>query len=101
MKAYKAYEVDGEYATIVFAESAGKAKAIAKMCDCCEDSRWTDIRVEREPTADSLYNGDPEIDWYDQGQRKALVRDIGWSCYEPSFECDTCEAKEWCHWHQE
>lgn len=101
MKAYKAYDVNGDCSTIVFAENAGKAKAIAQMCDCCEDSRWTDIRVKREPIADKLYKGQPEIDWYDPEHRKTMVRDMGWSCNEPSWECDTCEAKEWCRWNEE
>lgn len=35
MKAYKAYEVDGDCATIVFAESAGAAKRIAQTTDAC------------------------------------------------------------------
>ena len=36
MKAYKAYEVDGDCPTIVFAESAGAAKRIAQTTDACE-----------------------------------------------------------------
>lgn len=102
MKAYRAYEVGGEGATIVFAETASQAKSVAKACDCCEDARWTDIRVNREPIADSLYKGKPEIDWYDPETRLALVRDFGWACFEPSFECDSCEARKFCsHWEDE
>ena len=101
MKAYKAYEVGGDYATIVFAESAGEAKRIAQTTDACEGCDWVDIRVRREPMADSLYTGSAEIDWYNQDTRKVLVKDMGWSCFEPSWECDTCEAKEFCQWHQE
>ena len=101
MKAYNAYDVNGDCATIVFAENATRAKSIATLCDACEDSLWVDIRVSREPSADRLYKGKPEIDWDDQEQRKVMVRDMGWRCLEPSWECDTCEAKEFCSWHQE
>ena len=100
-KAYHAREKDGEYATIVFAENATQAKLIAKMCDCCEDAQYIDIRVRRFPEADILYKGLPEIDWDDPDTRVALVRDFGWSCYDPSWECDTCAAKPYCRWHQE
>ena len=102
MKAYRAYEVGGEGATIVFAETASQAKSVAKACDCCEDARWTDVRVNREPRADSLYKGQSEIDWYDPETRLVLVRDLGWACYEPSFECDSCNARKFCsHWEDE
>lgn len=35
------------------------------------------------------------------GDCSTMVRDMGWSCNEPSWECDTCEAKEWCRWNEE
>lgn len=101
MKAYRVYDVNGDVATIVFAENAGKAKSIASLSEYFFDSSWTDLRVKREPDADRLYKGKPEIDWDDQEQRKILVRDMGWRCLEPSWECDICEAKEFCSWHQE
>lgn len=99
MKAYHAYEKDSDYATIVFAESAAQAKIAAKACDCCEDARYIDIRVRRMPEADKLYKGSSEIDWYDDETRIALVRDFGWSCFDTSRECDTCPARQYCHWH--
>ena len=101
LKAYKVNEKDEQYSTIVFAKSAGEAKAIAQRCDCCEDATWIDIRVRRLPEADRLYKGYPEIDWYDSETRTMLVRDLGWSCMEPSWECDSCPAKPYCHWHEE
>ena len=96
IKAYKAFEVDGYYSTIVFAESAGKAKAIAMDSDCLEGIEWVNIRVKREPMADFLYNGYSEIDWDDDGTRLILVRDMGWSCLEAGDECNRCVAKEYC-----
>lgn len=101
MKAYYACEKDSDYATIVFAESATQAKAIALSCDCCEDARYIDIRVRRMPEADKLYMGHTEIDWYNAETRISLVRDFGWSCFEPSWECDNCPAKPYCRWHDQ
>lgn len=99
MKAYYVREKDGDCATIVFAENATHAKTIAQRCDCCEDARYIDIRVRREPDADKLYKGLSEIDWYDEETRLQLVRDFGWSCFDTSFECDCCNAKQYCHWY--
>lgn len=101
LKAYKARTINGDCATIVFAETASQAKAIAQGCDCCEDASWTEIRVNREPMADHLYKGAPEIDWYDPETRLTLVRDFGWACFEPSFECENCCAREFCRWFEE
>ena len=53
------------------------------------------------PEADKLYKGAAEIDWYDAETRITLVRDFGWQCFEPSFECDTCPAKKYCRWFWE
>lgn len=101
MKAYVAYEKDSDYSTIVFAESATQAKVIAQRCDCCEDARYIDIRVNRVKKADGLYKGLSEIDWYDSETRLILVRDFEWFCWEPSWECEDCPAKAYCKWHRE
>lgn len=98
IKAYYAREKDGDCATIVFAENTTQAKMIVKSCDCCEDAEYINIRVSRMPEADKLYKGLSEIDWYDDETRLALVRDFGWQCNEPSFECDICPAKTFCGW---
>lgn len=104
MKAYRAWDdaADENYSTIVFAENAREAKKIAFSCDVCDDAEWISVRVKREPEADSLYKGKPEIDWRDRETRLALVRDFGWACEDTSYECDGCEAKEYCkHWEAE
>lgn len=101
MKAYKAWVEYGEGSTVVFAETRNEAKMIAQSCDCCEDARYIDIQVRRLPEADKLYKGLAEIDWYDPETRVSLVRDFGWSCYDPSWECDNCQAKPYCHWHEQ
>lgn len=103
MKAYQVHDSESveNCSTIVFAENRTKAKLIAQSTDTCEDSRYIDIRVRRLPEADRLYKGKLEIDWYDAETRIALVRDFGWACLEPSFECDNCPAVQYCHWHEE
>ena len=101
MKAYKAWVDYGEGSTIVFAETRNQAKVISLSCDCCEDAKYTDIRVHRMNELDRLYKGKSEMDWYDEETRLLLVRDFGWSCIEPSLECDSCNCKKYCSWHEE
>ena len=100
IKAYYACEKDSDYSTIVFAENAAHAKTIAQACDCCSDARYIDIRVNRMPEADKLYKGRAEIDWDDCETRISMVRYLGWSCFDPSFGCDDCQAKPYCRWHK-
>ena len=101
IKAYHASEKDGDCSTIVFAENANHAKLIAQASDCCSDAKYIDIRVYRIKEADKMYKGRAEIDWYDDETRIMLVRDFGWSCFEPSWECDDCPANPYCRWHEE
>ena len=96
MKAYKAWVDYGEGSTVVFAETRNQAKVIAMGCDSCEDAPYTDIRVHRMKELDHLYKGKSEMDWYDDETRLLLVRDFGWSCAEPSWECDSCCCKKYC-----
>lgn len=100
MKAYKAWVEYGEGSTIVFAETRNEAKVIALSCDCCEDANYIDVCIRRVKELDHLYKGHSEIDWYDNETRLVLVRDFGWSCFEPSWECDDCHAKPHCQWHE-
>lgn len=103
MKAYRAWDENcyENYSTVVFAENAAKAKAIALTSDACEDARFTDIRVKRLPEMDKHYRGLPEVDWYNDEDRKALVA-LGWHCYEAeSWECAGCVAKEICEEYKE
>ena len=105
MKAYKTWDskrVEVEnFSTVVFAETAQKARTIAMTTDACEDAAYTDIRVIRLPEMDCHYRGHSEIDWYDMEDRKALVS-IGWACLETSWECDTCLCKPDClHWQDD
>ena len=98
IKAYKAwdeYSYEG-YSTVVFAESASKAKMIALYSDACEDARFTDLRVKRLPEMDKHYRGYSEVDWDNPEDRKALVA-LGWSCLEPeTWQCAACPAADTC-----
>lgn len=103
MKAYMAWDEKSfeQCETIVFAENARDAKKIAMATDVCEDAEFINIRVKRLKEADSLYKGKSEIDWYDEKTRLTLVRDFGWKCFDPSWECENCVAKEYCTWWEE
>ena len=101
MKTYKAWVDYGEGSTIVFAETRNRAKVIAMGCDSCEDAPYTDIRVKRMKELDHLYKGNSEMNWYDDETRLLFVRDFGWACIEPSWECDSCNCKKYCSWNEE
>lgn len=99
MKAYIVSDrTDPLFSTVVFAETAGKARAIARNTDACEDLDFIDIRAVRAPSLDSCYKGKLEMDWYDDEDRIAMVKLADFECsseyYDP--ECEPCPAKEWC-----
>ena len=106
MKAWLVRE-KGEYnATVVFAETRGKARVLAQSTDACEDVNFIDIEVRRMKEADKYYrDGKREMDWCNDEDRVALVKDCGFTCdpYEvPDFEyCSDCPAKEWCGQYEE
>lgn len=95
-KAYKVWAENGEGSTVVFAKSRNEAKMIALSCDCCEYFGYLEISAKRMKGLDGMYKGRFEIDWYDMETRIVLVKDYGWSCLEPSWECDVCDAKAHC-----
>ena len=106
MKAYSVRDKNSDCFTIVFAESVNKAKVIALHTDACEDSYYTDIRTKRIPDLDKYYRvGKKEMDWFDDADRIALVRDAGYSCDPEYWEeeyCTRCPAKQWCErWQNE
>lgn len=104
MKKLKAYEARNkwgyrDYATVVFAESAGKARAIALYTEACEGCDFTDIEVFRVPILDKYYQeGKVEMDWADAKDRIALVKDGGFTCSREVInpDCENCPAKKWC-----
>ena len=65
MKAWKAETEYGEYSLVVFAETRGKARAIAAGCEEFEDDKFTDIEIRRYPAMDCMYKGARVADWDD------------------------------------
>ena len=100
MKAWPVGEKDEFCATVVFADTRGKARALAMHTDCCEGADFCSIEVYRQPQMDKYYtDGKREMDWEDSQDRIALVKDCGFRCSEDVFEIDDCEicpAKEYC-----
>ncbi len=102
MKAYIVSDKNGDsgYATIVFGETRGKAIQNAMSTDACEGYEFTEIRATRVPSLDEYYRGLDEMDWFDSGDRIAMVKEAGMYCsYEVDInedKCLACPAHEWC-----
>ena len=105
MKAWLVREKDEFCATVVFAETRGKARAVALSTDCCEDAKFTDIEVSRMPQADKCYKeGKREMDWDNPQDRIVLVKDCSFHCSKDIFDiedCEICPAKEYCDYYQD
>ena len=100
MKAWLVREKDEFSATVVFAETRGKARALAMCTDACEDADFCDIEVRREPSMDKYYKeGKTKMDWENPKDRIALVKECGFRCdyYSVDWDdCEDCPAKEYC-----
>lgn len=101
MKAYEARNKWGysDYTTVVFAETAGKAKSIAMSSEACEGCDFIDIEVFRVQQLDKYYKkGKQEMDWFNEKDRIALVKDCGFICSREVInpDCENCSAKKWC-----
>ena len=100
MKAWQVREIDNPYTTVVFAETRGKAKALALATDACEYAEFINIEVHRRTQLDKYYKvGKREMDWYDPKDRIALVKELGMSC-EYMEDCEKCSAKKYCEQYQ-
>lgn len=65
-------------ATVVFAETRGKAKSIALHTVTFSDSSFIDLIVLRLPVADKMYSpGKQEMDWYNKKDRSFLMKECG------------------------
>lgn len=100
MKAYIITDLRGyaDYSTVVFAETSGKAKAIAITTDAFNDYEFTEISARRVPKLDKYYRGLDKMDWDNDEDRVAMVKDGNFSCsyeFEPD-DCETCPARQWC-----
>jgi hypothetical protein len=98
MKAWLVREKDKYCATVVFAETRGKARALAKYTDACGDCAFIDIEVRRVPQVDKYYkDGKTEFDWLNSKDRIILVKELGFECEEVDLNvCEDCSAKEYC-----
>lgn len=102
MKAYLVRDEKSEYdyCTVVFAETAGKARQTALGTDACEYAEFKDISARRAPELDEFYRGRAEMDWYNDKDRTAMVRYAGMRCsdeFMPNIcECENCPAKDYC-----
>lgn len=103
MKAWLVKDKNEFRATVVFAETRGKARAIAMHTDACEDVDFCDIEVRREPQIDKYYKeGKVEMDWWDDKDRIALVNECCFRCEEIYIEhCESCPCKKDCEAYQD
>lgn len=102
MKAWLVREKNELESAVVFAETRGKAKVLAMGTDACEDVDFVNIQVHRMKQADKYYKeGKTEMDWLDDEDRVALVKDCGFRC-DPYADpdCTDCPASQWCETYQ-
>lgn len=101
MKAWLVRARDSEYATVVFAETRGKARSLAMATDTCEYAEFCDIDARRVPWMDKYYtDGKKEMDWDNSKDRIALVKHCGFYCVE-GCDSDDCPAHQWCDRYEE
>lgn len=103
MKAWLVNEKDSKYATVVFAETRGKAKSYALYTDACEDADFCNIEARRKPRLDKYYKeGKIEMDWYNANDRIVLVKELGFHCITDDIIveihelCSDCPAAQYC-----
>lgn len=100
MKAWLVRKKDEFAATVVFAETRGKAKTLARSTDACEDVPFIRIEVTRLPEIDKHYKpGMTELEWQNPADRIVLVKECGFHCDYDAFnlgDCAECSAKEFC-----
>ena len=100
MKAYIVSDRNGDegISSVIFAETRGKALAYAVYMDSWCDYGFTGLRAKRCKELDKYYRGEPEMDWFDEGDRIAMVREAGFRCSD-DFGCMdgmACPAYDWC-----
>ena len=102
MKAWLVNEKEERISAVVFAETAGKARALAQYTEVCEDCDFCDIQVRRLPQIDKYYkDGKTEMDWNNPKDRIALVKECGFQCEIIMDECNECPAKKFCGTYSE
>lgn len=108
MKAYVVRDKNEScLATVVFAETRGKAKSRAQATETCEDTDFIDIECRRVPELDNYYKpGKTEMNWECMEDRVALVKELGFHCspeaiYWLELDCKECDAAPWCDLYQD
>lgn len=104
MKAWIVQESNVEACEVVFAETRGKARTIALNTDTFEYSDFIDLEVRRKPVIDKYYkDGKTRMNWDNQKDRLALVKECGFSCCDECFGefCEECLAKDYCDRYEE
>lgn len=103
----KAWIVRRDYVDIcevVFTETRGKAKTIALNTDTFDGADFCDLEVRRMPEIDKYYvSGKTRMDWDNQKDRLALVKECGFACVDECFGelCGDCLAKDYCDRYDE
>ena len=108
VKAYQVYDRTGYFfcSVIVFAETSGKAKALALGTDEFPSDGWdfTDLGARRKPELDKHYRGNWLMDWYNDDDRLVLIKEAGYRCDDDSFDpddCLRCVGKDYCERYEE
>lgn len=105
MKAWLVRKKDEFSSTVVFAETRGKARALAMHTESCEDAEFCEIEVRRRPQMDKYYvKGKKEMDWFNSKDRIALVKDCNFTCdkdYWDLEDCKECPARPYCDLYEE
>lgn len=100
LKAYRCSQDIYPCSTVIFAESAGKARYIAMYSGSLgDDLEFKDVHVRRVPKLDGCYRGRREMDWSNADDRKDMVSLAGFYCGEDAFDpddCEQCPAKDDC-----
>lgn len=91
MKAWLVRECGEFRATVVFAETRGKAKSAALHTEACEDVDFLNIEVRRLKEADKYHKpGKKELDWLNDADRIAMVKDCGFTCDSEAHCWENC-----------
>ena len=97
MYAYQVFDCNYYYSVVVFAESPTKAKSYAFYSNELDGSDYTELRARRIKQLDKYYKPNKYcLSWYIDEDRLALVKDGGYRCEDPSFECKSCIARKYC-----
>ena len=103
IKAWLVNEKGELSATVVFAETSGKGKSLARLTEACEGADFCNIDIKRIKNIDKYYKDDKwELDWDDPEDRLILVKECGFRCeYIEQHYCNKCSAREYCEGYQE